>query len=77
MANGARQERRTQLFFLEGAMDDFRDNFDTHASFEGLTPEQVEAMEKGLQVAESMFEDIVEAVKTFGGPKRTVNRQKG
>ena len=77
MANGARQERRTQLLFLEGAMDDFRDNFDTHVSVEGLTPEQVEALEKGLQVAESMFEDIVGAVNNFATSRRPVRNQDG
>lgn len=75
MANGAMQEKRTQLNFLSGAMDDFRDNFDTFV--EGLTPEQVEALERSRDITESMFEDIVEAVNNFATSRRPVRNQDG
>tara|TARA_R100000353_G_scaffold90153_1_gene66602 strand:- start:134 stop:361 length:228 start_codon:yes stop_codon:yes gene_type:complete len=75
MANGARQERRTQLFFLEGAMDDFRDDFETY--IDGLSPEQVEILERGRDIVESMFEDVAEAVNNFATSRRPVRNQDG
>ena len=72
---GAKQEKRTQLNFLSGAMDDFRDNFDTFV--EGLTPEQVEALERSRDITESMFEDIAGMVNNFATSKRAVRNQDG
>ena len=79
MANGARQEKRTQLFFLEGAMDDFRDNFETYIDevADGLSPEQVELLEKGRDIVESMFGDVTEAVNNFSTSRRPVRNQNG
>ena len=79
MANGARQEKRTQLFFLEGAMDDFRDNFETYIDevADGLSPEQVELLEKGRDIVESMFGDVTEAVNNFATSRRPVRNQDG
>ena len=74
---GAKQQKRYQENFLDGAMEGFREDFDTHVSVEGLTLEQIEALEKGLQVAESMFEDIVGAVNNFCTSKRAVRNQDG
>ena len=74
---GAKQQKRFQENFLDGAMEGFREDFDTHVYVEGLTPEQIEALEKGLQVAESMFEDVAEAVNNFCTSRRPVRNQDG
>jgi len=60
---GARQQKRYQENFLSGAMDDFREDFDTH--IDGLTPEQIELLELTRDITESMFEDIAEMVNNF------------
>ena len=75
---GARQEKRTQLNFLDGAMDDFREDFDTHVYVEGLTPEQIELLERSRDIAEVMFEDIVGVVNNFctsTSPARDLNKK--
>jgi|10_taG_2_1085330.scaffolds.fasta_scaffold197616_3 hypothetical protein len=77
MANGARQEKLFQLNFLDGAMDGFREDFETHAYVEGLTPEQIETLEKGRDIAEVMFEDILGVVNNLCTSKRAVRNQDG
>ena len=72
---GAKQEKRYQENFLTGAMEGFREDFDTY--IEGLTPEQVEALELTRDITQSMFEDIVETVNNFATSRRAVRNQDG
>ena len=56
-------------------MDDFRDDFETY--IDGLSPEQVEILERGRDIVESMFEDVAEAVNNFATSRRPVRNQDG
>lgn len=72
---GAKQEKRYQENFLTGAMEGFREDFDTHV--EGLTPEQIELLERSRDITESMFEDIAGMVNNFCTSRRAVRNQDG
>lgn len=74
MANGAMQEKRTQLNFLDGAMENFKENFEDFAEVFGLSPEEVESK---MDLAEAMFDDVHGAVENFCTSKRAVRNQDG
>tara|TARA_R100000234_G_scaffold117920_1_gene97276 strand:+ start:596 stop:820 length:225 start_codon:yes stop_codon:yes gene_type:complete len=74
MANGAMQEKRTQLNFLDGAMENLRENFEDFAEIFGLSPEEVESK---MDLAESMFDDVYGAVENFATSKKAVRNQDG
>ena len=60
---GTLQQKRYQENFLSGAMEGFREDFDS--SVEDLSPEQVEALELTRDIVESIFEDIAGVVNNF------------